>query len=86
MIISFRAGQFITPVRLINPTMISHWRYAKDCAAVGGGLLPGAELKIVELSKIPGAMWLRVEIPGRHPVATLKIAGEEFALNFRLLR
>ena len=86
MIITFRAGQFITPLRDINPTMISHWRYAKECASVGGGLLPGAELKIDELSKIPGAMWLRVEIPGRHPVARLKISGEEFAVNFRLLR
>ncbi|CAN5298694.1 hypothetical protein BH11PSE10_BH11PSE10_05580 [soil metagenome] len=83
MIINLQAGGNITPLRHINPTMVTHWKYAKECASIGGGLLPGAELRIAEVSKIPGAMWVRVEIPGRDPVAFLKIAGEEYALNFR---
>lgn len=86
MIINLRVGQFITPTRHINPTMVAHWRHSRECANIGGGLLPGAEMKIAELSKVPGAMWVRAEIPGRHPVASLKIAGEEYAHNFRLIR
>jgi hypothetical protein len=44
--------------------------------------MPGAELTVVEVSKTPGNLWARAELPGRHPPAFLKIAGEEFALNF----
>jgi hypothetical protein len=83
MIIALNVGQFITPIRLINRTMISHWRYAKECGDVGGGLAPGAQLKIVALSKRPGLLWVCAEIPGRSPVAALKISGEEYAKNFR---
>jgi hypothetical protein len=86
LIINLQIGQAITPTRHINPTMVAHWKYAKECAGVGGGLLPGAELRIVDLSKIPGAMWVRVELPGRIPPATIKIAGEEYGQNFRPLR
>jgi hypothetical protein len=82
MIIALNIGQSITPRRYVNPVMVSHWKYAKECASIGGGLMPGADLKIVAISKTPGQMWVQVELPGRHPPATLKIAGEEYANNF----
>lgn len=85
MIINLQAGQSITPTRFINPTMVTHWKYAAECASIGGGLMPGADLKISEICKIPGAMWVRAQIPGRIPAAFLKIAGEEYANNFRVL-
>jgi hypothetical protein len=85
MIIALQSGQIITPIRLLNRIAISHWKYAGECGDVGGGLLPGAELKIIEISKRPGAMWIRAELPGRFPSAALKISGEEYALNFRAL-
>ena len=84
MINSLNVGQVITPRRQINPIMVSHWKYSKECASIGGGLMPGAALKIIAISKIPGQMWVQVEIPGRSPVATLKISGEEYANNFQL--
>ena len=86
MIVELKIGQLITPIRTIDGVMISHWVYSKECADIGGGLLPGAELRIVEISKMPGSMWVCAELPGRYPPATLKIAGEEYALNFRVLR
>lgn len=82
LIITLQVGKTIKPLRHINPAMVSHWKYAKECASIGGGLIPGAELKIVEVSKIPGAIWVRVEIPGRTPTAYLKISGGEYAHNF----
>lgn len=85
MIINLQVGKSITPLRQINPTMVAHWKYSKECASIGGGLMPGAALKIAEISKIPGKMWVRAEIPGRTPTAFLKISGEEYALNFRAL-
>lgn len=86
MIILLSPGQYITPIRQINRTMVSYWRFAKECDDVGGGMMPGAELKIVEVCKTAGNMWVKVELSARHPSAFLKIAGEEFARNFRLLR
>lgn len=82
MIISLEVGQFITTTRNINPKMVSHWRYARDCQ-IGGGLLLGAKLTVVEVSKTPGEMWVRARMPGDYSTATLKISGEEFSWNFR---
>lgn len=84
MIIALNQGSSITPTRLITPAMVRHWRYASECADVGGGLMVGTQLRIVELSKVAGRMWLRVAIPGGDPPKTLKIAGDEYAHNFRI--
>jgi hypothetical protein len=61
-----------------------YWKYARGCGRIGGGLLPGAEMRIAELSKTPA--WVRAEIPGSDPVVSLKIAGEERGANFRPIR
>jgi len=82
VIIKLRAGQTITPRRIINPAMAGHWKYAQENASIGGGLMPGARLVIKAVSIVPGNMWVEVELPGRSPVATIKIAGEEYANNF----
>ena len=86
MIIALNPGQVITPIRLINRTMVSHWKYASENGDISGGLLPGAELTITEVSKRPGYLWVRAELPGRSPPATLKISGEEYALNFKVVK
>jgi hypothetical protein len=64
--------------------MASHWRFAAECAAIGGGLMPGPELRVVKVSKAPGNLWVWAELPGRDPPAFLKIAGEEYAPNFKM--
>jgi len=84
MIIRLNAGDVITPARVLNKVMVSHWRFAAECDSIGGGLMPGAELKVVEVSKAPGNLWVRAQLPGRDPAAFLKIAGEEYALNFKM--
>jgi hypothetical protein len=83
MINSLSVGGYIVATRTINPTMITFWKYAKECASISGGMTPGTKLKIVEISKIPGQMWVKVEIPGRSPIAYLKISGEEYSHNFQ---
>lgn len=79
-----RIGQTITPKHTILPARVLHWRYAPECGSIGGGLMPGAELTIAEISSFP-EIWVRATIPGRTPVSYLKIAGEEFGGNFILL-
>jgi hypothetical protein len=86
MIIALRPGQHITVTREINSAMAASWKYSKENASVLGGLLPGIELRVIELSTKPDAMWVRVELPGRHPAGYLKIAGEEYGHSFTLLR
>jgi hypothetical protein len=79
-----RPGEILSPTRAINPAMVSNWVYAKECADIRGGMVPGAELRIVETCVTPGKMWVRVEIVGRQPAAFLKIAGENLSNNFDL--
>ena len=83
MIVELNPADMITPIRVLNKVMLSHWRFATECADIGGGLMPGAELSVVEVNKAPGKLWVRVELPGRDPSAFLKVAGEEYALNFK---
>lgn len=83
--INVQVGRSIPPRRIINPTMVRHWKYAKECSEVGGGIMPGRNLKVVLTSNTPGQVWVKVELPGRDPVGYLKISGEEYAHNFRPL-
>ena len=78
-----RVGQIVQPLRTITPARIAHWKYSKECGFVGGGLTNVTQLKIVETSTAPGAAWVKVQIPGSSPPRYLKIAGEEYAHNFR---
>jgi len=64
--------------------MVRHWRYASECADIGGGLMIGTQLKVLEVSKLAGQMWIVVAIPGGDPPKRLKISGEEYAHNFKL--
>lgn len=86
MIISLNPGNIITPTRIINPTMVNYWHFSAECSDIGGGMMPGTELQVVEVNKVPGQMWVRVMLPGRTPPGYLKITGGEYSNNFRLLR
>jgi hypothetical protein len=76
-------GEEITPRFPINDSRTSNWKYRSECDAIGSTIVPGALLKVVDVSKQPGAMRVRVQIPGRSPAAFLKLAGEEYANVFR---
>lgn len=76
-------GETITPRVPITDERVRHWKYATECAALRGTLIQGvAHLTIGGISKNAGAAWVRARIPGRDPVAFLKIAGEEYAAAF----
>lgn len=82
MIIALKPGDNITPTRIIQPLRVANWKFASECGDVLGGLTAGTRMRVVEISTTPGNMWVKAELPGRHPAAYLKIAGEEFAHNF----
>jgi len=83
-IINLKRGDVIVPRVDIDDARISHWQFAAECNRLHGGRLARgvARMKIVDFSKQPGAMWVKVQIPGRHPPAYLKIAGGEYAAAF----
>lgn len=84
-IIRLLGGEVITPRVSIDDARVRHWKYRSECAPLFGTLIPGAQLEVVETSKQPGQMWVRVKIPGRSPDAFLKVSGEEYSAAFRLL-
>jgi len=74
----------ITPTRLIENARVKQWKYALECADVGGGLMPGSQLKVAEVGKAPGQMFVVARLPGTDPPRFLKISGAEFAGCFRV--
>ncbi|MCW3092354.1 MAG: hypothetical protein JWP81_3423 [Ferruginibacter sp.] len=85
MIIYLTKGNIITPIRELNNTQVQYWKYGQECAYIGGGLMPGTQLIVEEVNKTPGMMWIRAAIPHSDPTKYLKISGEEYALNFKLI-
>lgn len=83
MVISLFVGKSIAATRVLNNIQVQNWKYKNECANIGGGIMPGTQLKIIEVNKIPGNMWVKVLLPHSDPPKTLKISGEEFANNFR---
>jgi len=78
-------GSFITPKNLITNQVIRNWKYAGECADVGGGIIPRqALLRIIEKSPVTNntAPWVKIALPGVTPIKTLKLSGEEYASAF----
>jgi hypothetical protein len=68
--------------RLLTDGVVKHWRYASECASLGGGLMPGSSLSVVEVGKTANVHWrVKLDIPGRSPSASLKVSGEELGMN-----
>lgn len=83
MLIQLNPGDTIKALREISHSMIQYWKFANDCQNYGRSFAPGTSFVIAEINKIPGNIWVKVNIPGSDPVQHLKIAGNEFAHNFR---
>jgi hypothetical protein len=45
-IVQLKIGDRITPIRMIVPTAVKHWRYARESDDISGGIMPGADLTI----------------------------------------
>jgi hypothetical protein len=68
----------------LNKARIQHWRYGRECADIGGGLMPNAIFEISEMGHVP-TKWAKLAIPGRSPVAHLKLSAEELASGFDIV-
>jgi hypothetical protein len=78
-----KSGQTVKTKHLIRRDRIMHWRYGRECADVGGGLMAGATLRVVQVHAVAPTFAL-LELPGRSPAAYLKVSGDEMAANFTM--
>jgi hypothetical protein len=74
-----KAGQKLRLRLSILPARVASFKHAKECDDVGGGLMPGTELEVVEVRPAPGEQWARLRIPGSDPAKHLKLTGGEMA-------
>jgi len=81
-IIQLKIGDRVKPRFVINPVKARNWKFARDSADIGGGLMPQAELVVAETSTRMGDLWVKLSLPGRDPPAYLKLAGDELGGNF----
>lgn len=75
-----KPGALVKARMLISPEKAKHWKHAATNSSVGGGLMPGTQFRVVQVSTAPP--FARLEIPGRSPPAFLTLTGEELAMNF----
>lgn len=75
-----RKGDRVSLRRNLNPTMVSNWKFAKECAGIGGGIMAGTVFMVADFNT--RELWVSLEIPGRSPPAFLKVAGVEISGNF----
>ena len=81
-LVMLNRGDIITARVILHDQRIRHWKYGGECTPVVGSFAVGTSFNVVELNKVPGQMWVRVQIPGRNPPGYLKISGEEYAAAF----
>lgn len=72
-----KIGQALKLRLSVLPARVQTFKFAKECDDVGGGLMPGTELVVVEVHPLPHEQWVRVKIPGSDPAKHLKLAGGE---------
>ncbi|HYC56803.1 MAG TPA: hypothetical protein VEL28_17865 [Candidatus Binatia bacterium] len=80
-----KVGAVITPKLFVSNDMIKHLTFARECADVGAGLMPGtAKLEIVEISPMTlnGNRWLKAAIVGTDPPRVLKLTAQEYMGRF----
>lgn len=75
-----KPGAMVAARMMITPDKARNWKHARTNAAIGGGLVTGAKLKVVQVSSNPS--FARLELPGRSPPAFITVTGEELAMNF----
>ncbi|WP_400769372.1 hypothetical protein [Methylosinus sporium] len=81
-IVQLEIGESIKTTHDLTDSKIRFWKYSSECASVGGGMLKGTTFTVAEKCAVAGAMWVKLEIPGRDPPGFLKVSGEELAWNF----
>lgn len=84
MIINLSVGSSIFSKRYLRNAQVRNWKFKDGFSGFYNDIMPGVAFKITELNKVPGNMWVKVEIPGSNPQQYLKITGDEFANNFRI--
>ena len=74
-----KVGQKLKLRLAILPARVPNLKFGKECDDVGGGLMPGTELEVVEVRPGPTEQWVRLRIPGSDPAKHLKLSGGEVA-------
>ena len=84
-IVQLRPGNKVKTKRTLNDQIIKFWRYARENGNRRNTMLSGTILTITETNPGPGNSWVKLEIPGTHPPAFLKVSGQELAGQFDLV-
>lgn len=84
MLILLSQGSTIYSKRYLKNAQVRNWKFKNEFPAFYNDIMPGVAFKVYDISKMPGNMWVKVEIAGSSPQQYLKISGEEFAHNFRV--
>ena len=74
-----KTGQKVKLRLGILPARVKALQYAKECDDVGGGLMPGTELEVVEVRNVGSDQWAKLRIPGSDPARHLKLSGGELS-------
>lgn len=83
MFINLQPGDIIALKRELIALRFPHMKYYKEWdALLTAGFAQGTKFKIVDMGKIPGNMWVKIEVPGACPPKLIKISSEEYGMNF----
>jgi len=83
-IIELTPNDHIVSKHSISPERVKFWRYHSECPSRFSAIPAHQLLELAEINKRPSEMWVRAFVPHTHRTMSLKISGEELALNFLL--
>lgn len=86
MFLLLSVGQHVTPKKALNWARVGKWRFASEFVGSFYEIVPGCNLKVIEISRFLGSDWVRMEITCIDPPVSLKVSPAEYSDNFCCLR
>lgn len=77
-----KPGAVVTTRFMLTAARAQNWKYAATNPGIGGGIMAGTAMKVVDVSMNPPRA--RLELPGRSPPAFITFSGEEMASLFTM--
>lgn len=85
MITTLIEGMTISPTTVLTNFGVKSWRYGRECCDIAIPVAAGTPLKIKEVSRLPGDIWIKAALPESYPPRCLKISRDEYERWFKIV-
>ena len=84
-IVRLKKSMRVSPKRTIYASQMRNWIFSHENTR-SGGFHNHAQFKVIDVGAGPSGHWVKLQQDGGVGVGYFKLTGEEFGMNFKLIR